>query len=406
MPAALAFLRPAFLAENPRLAAFALLATASSAFGQTFFLGLFGDRVRAAFELSHSHYGLIYAAATLASAALLLRYGALTDRWSLARQSVLAVSVLAVGCLLLAGAHHVTALWGGFLLVRFGGQAMLSHIGMTTAGRYFERNRGKVVAFAASGYPISEALAPPLAVALLLWAGWRGTWVAAALVLLVLILPAMLWLGRGAEHPQDHAARRPGGLRGLTRAQVLREPGFYRLLPAILAGPFIVTALLFHQSELALLKGWGGDALAVAFVAYGLGHLASLAFAGNLVDRIGAQRSLPFALAPMILGLACLASFVAAWVPWVFLGLLGFSQGAINTTLGAIWPERYGITHIGAIRSTAQTVMVVSTAASPVLLGLAFDAGVSAAAVAWAFVFATLAAGVLAARVPPDPQRR
>ncbi len=156
----------------------------------------------------------------------------------------------------------------------------------------------------------------------------------------------------------------------------MRDRGFYLLLPASLAVPFIVTALFFHQGAIATLKGWSLEEFARAFISYGAGHLLSLLLAGILIDRMGAQRLLPAALMPLLAGLVVLGVGEVDWTPWAFLGLLGLSQGAMNATLGALWPERYGVRHIGAIRSVMQAIMVLSTAMAPVALGLLLDAGV------------------------------
>ena len=85
------------------------------------------------------------------------------------------------------------------------------------------------------------------------------------------------------------------------------------------------------------------------------------------------------------------------WTPWLFLGLLGLSQGAMNATLGALWPERYGVRHIGAIRSVMQAIMVLSTAVAPVALGLLLDVGVGIAGLAALLAVYTAAAAALAA---------
>jgi MFS family permease len=364
-----------FLQENPSLALFALLATASSGFGQTFLLGLFGDQIRGAFDLSHSAYGLTYSLATLCSAALLLKFGSLLDRWSLSRVTLMALMVLSAGCLMLGLSRYLWMLALGFLLVRFGGQAMLSHIGMTTAGRYFTRHRGKVVAFGASGFPLSEALLPLLIAALVASIGWRGSWMVSAGIVLAVLLPCMLWLSRDATHPQATTGNGASDSPGWTRSEVLRDRGFYLLLPSSLAVPFIVTALFFHQGAITALKGWSLEEFARAFLSYGAGHLASLLLAGILIDRVGAQRLLPFSLMPLLASLVVLGISDAIWAPWLFLGLLGLSQGAMNATLGALWPERYGVRHIGAIRSVMQAIMVLSTALAPVALGLLLDTG-------------------------------
>lgn len=113
---------PAFTQENPPLALYALLATASSGFGQTFFVSVFGASLRHEFALSNSAYGLTYGVATLCSAALLIRVGALADHWALTRVTTLALILLASGCMVLGSAAHWVVLIPGFLLIRLGGR--------------------------------------------------------------------------------------------------------------------------------------------------------------------------------------------------------------------------------------------------------------------------------------------
>ena len=47
----------AFLIENRRFLGFGLACTLASNFGQTFFIALFGDHIRADFGFSHSDFG-------------------------------------------------------------------------------------------------------------------------------------------------------------------------------------------------------------------------------------------------------------------------------------------------------------------------------------------------------------
>jgi len=133
---------------------------------------------------------------------------------------------------------------------------------------------------------------------------------------------------------------------------------------------------MFHQVAIAEIQGWSLQLVAAAFSAYASGHLAALFFAGSVVDRIGAGRSLPISLIPMTAGMLILAFFSHAWVAMVYLGLVGITQGFAATSAGAIWAERYGVTHLGSIRSMAQSTMVVATSIAPVLLGSLLDAGV------------------------------
>lgn len=395
---------------------FGILAMASSGFGQTFFISVFGSELRGAFDLSHTVYGTLYSAATLCSAILLVRAGTWADRWPLARVSTLAFALLALGCALIGFAPHVAVLALGFFLIRFGGQGMSAHIGITTAGRYFTANRGKAVAITACGIPLAEAVLPPAGALLLALGGWRLPWLVAVAVLLLAVIPLARYLAHHSGQP-PHARTTSNenspntGRRDFTRAEALRDPGMYMLLPAVLASPFIVTALLFHQAAVAELRGWSMEWVATAFTAYAVGHLGMLLLSGPIVDRIGAHRWLPLALLPTAAGLALLALASATWVIFGYLGLLGVSVGAIATVNGALWPERYGTTHLGAIRAVAQAAMVVSTAAAPILLGFVLDLGWSVATIGSALAAFTLAAAALAALAPypgtdrttPDP---
>lgn len=388
--------------ENPRLAAFALLATASSGFGQTFFFSVFGSGIRETFGLQNSTYGLIYSLATLAAAVLLLKLGPLVDRWSLNRITILAVSILVVGCLIIAVAPHWLLLIPGFLLARLGGQGLLGHIGLSTAGRYFRKNRGRIMALTAGGFPIAEAILPLSAGLILAISGWRTPWFVSAGILVAILLPLLLFLSRHAAHPvsvshgdtDEYDA--PKEHLAFNRSQVLRDPGFYLILPAALIVPFTVTAVLFHQSAFAEIRGWTTEQVGLAFTGFAAGHIVSLFFGGPLVDRIGAQRALSYGLIPIFCSMLVLGLTEFAWTPNLYLALCGISLGFIGAAGGAIWPERYGVRHIGAIRSVAQASMVFSTALSPILVGVLLDVGVATTGIGVLFAVLVLVSAVLA----------
>ena len=126
-------------------------------------------------------------------------------------------------------------------------------------------------------------------------------------------------------------------------------------------------------------RGWTMDMLAKGFSLYAACHLGALFAAGPLVDRLGAARFLPSALLPIITGLVLLSLFPAPIILYLYLGLVGATQGLSATASGAIWAERYGTLHLGAIRSMNQAIMVVSTAASPILVGFVLDRGAGVA---------------------------
>lgn len=393
------------LLNHPRLLAFGVVLTGLSSFGQTFLISLFGGHVREALELGNTGYGLIYSLATLASAVTLVRAGRVVDTRDLRLVTAGVLATAAAGCALLAGAHGVLVLLVAFYLLRLSGQGMMVHVAQTTMGRYFRAERGRAVSIAMLGLPLAEALMPMTLVAATGLLGWRTTWLAAAVVLAVAMVPLALWLLRGhservATWQAEVDATASDEARDGTdwrRRDVLRHPVFYALMPAIMGPPLIVTALFFHQVPVAEAKGWGLDWLASSFLAFGAAHVVGLVLAGPLVDRLGARRLVPLLLVPMLLALLTLALVPGSWAAPVYLFLMGMSAGTAGTLMGALWAELYGTRHLGAIRALAQAVMIMTTAVSPVLAGALLDAGMAPTTLALVLAGYTLAAFLLAA---------
>ena len=395
---------------------FGFLLTFGSSAGQTFFISLFAGDVQAELGLSHGDFGGLYGLATLASAGTLLWLGKLADRFDPVQLGVLALATSAGFSVLMAGAE--SALWLAIALfgLRLGGQGMTSHLAMTAISRWFSRERGRALSIVNLGFPAGEALLPSLVVLLLGLMTWRQVWVATALALVLLLIPAVLWLGReaqkrGLDRPQPQKSpERAASPVSWTRKQVLRDFRFYALLPGILAPPFIVTGVLFHQVQLVEVKGWTIAGFAACYPLYAASAMVVSLCSGWLIDRYGALRMLPFYLLPLSAGLALLGIGDAALVAPVFMTLMGCTAGSAVMVMGAVWAELYGTAHLGAIRALSVSLLVLATAIAPGAMGWLMDRGVtlelqfalmSAYAFACALGLALLVPGMWAARQPP-----
>lgn len=366
-----------FIAENARwLAAGALLSFCSS-FGQTFFIALSGPALRDELGLSHGAWGGVYTLGTVAAAAMLTLSGGLADRFRIRILAALTLLLLAAASASMALVDGVVALTVVVFALRLLGQGWCSHLAFTAMGRWFNAQRGRAVAFAAMGFSLGEATLPIIFVKASAALGWRGTWIAFA-VLLILAIAPLLWLLSRERTPRQLAETdATPGMMGLhwTRAQALRHWTFWALAPGLLAPPFIGTAVFFHHAHLAQVKGWSLTTVAAAFPAYSLATVLCSFAAAWAVDRFGARRLLPFYQAPLGAGVLLMALWDAPAAVFAGFALLGVTQGAAVAVLGALWPEVYGTRHIGAIRGTAVSMMVVATAAGPGLTGALLDAG-------------------------------
>jgi MFS family permease len=396
-----------FLRLNaPWLAAGALLSFSSS-FGQTFFIAVFAGEIRADYGLSHGQWGGIYSLATMASAAVMVFAGGVTDRIRVRWIGLAVYAGLALAALVMAGAHAVWVLGIAVFLLRLMGQGMMSHTAYTAMARWFVASRGRAVAVAGLGVAAGEALLPLAFVALLGLYDWRALWVGIAVALL--LLAPLLWrLLRSERTPQSFAAE-PGGAgmdgRMWTRGAMLGHWLFWAMLPAILGPPMWNTAFFFHQVHIAEVKDWGHPALVAMFPLYTAAAVGGMVVSGGLIDRFGAGRLAGVYLLPLAAGYAVFALWQGIPAGALALLLIGVSVGVHNTMAAAFWAEYYGTAHLGTIRAATGAVMVLGTAIGPAVTGALIDRGVDfpaqALAIAGYFLAASLLAGFGALRAAP-----
>jgi MFS family permease len=397
------------LRQQAPLLGFGALFCFTSSFGQTFFIAVFGGAIRESFEIGHGAFGAAYSAATLASAVTLIWLGKLVDSVPPARLALLTVLGLALGSLAMSFAAGLVGLALTFYLLRLFGQSMSTHIAVSVLAKRFSAARGRAISLATMGVAASEIVMPPLAV-LALEIGWRWGWRGFAVLLVVVILPALLKLLAVADRrpvtdepaigytPPPVASRRQG--------EVLRDWRFWLMVPGLLAGSMIVTGMFFHHVHIVAAKGWSLAHFAATFTVYAVGSITASLTSGWLVDRLGARRPLVFF--PLILAWGCLLlalgdSFALAVGMML---LFGVTSGGQSTTVNALWAELYGTAHIGGIRSLAMALMVFGSAVSPIIFGTVFDLGISVEAVAVASALYAAFAGMLfiPALRPPKAQ--
>ena len=73
---------------------------------------------------------------------------------------------------------------------------------------------------------------------------------------------------------------------------------------------------------------------------------------------------------------------------FLFLGLVGISNGLANVLGSSTWAEIYGVRYIGSIKALTTALMVFSTAFGTALFGLLIDQGYSIEQIAFvSFVY-------------------
>ena len=367
-----------FLRDNARWLAGGFLLTFFSSFGQTFFISLSAGNIREEYGLSHGGFGTLYMVATLGSALTLPYLGQIVDRYSVRKVAMLIVPMLALATVSMALSGHIVQLVVTIYLLRLFGQGMMTHTAFTAMGRWFSAQRGRAVSVVTLGHNAGEAVFPLIFVTLATWVGWRNSWLFAAALLLVAALPAIVSLIAIERAPRatDPVPRVSHG-RDWTRAEVVRDPVFYLLLLGVMAPGFIATTIFFHQVYLVDLRDWSIEIFASSFTVMALMTIGFALVSGQLIDRFSGVALLPGFLLPLAAACFVLGSFEGQWSAFAFMALLGVSNGFSSTLFGSIWPEIYGIRHLGSIRALTVAIMVFATAMGPGLTGFLIDKGVS-----------------------------
>ena len=409
------FIKRILLATTPELS-LGLFLIFSSSVGQTFFISLFSGEIRNAFNLSHGMFGILYSVATLTSATLFFWLGKLTDQFNLTVLGLITLGILSGFSFLLSSAETLHILFLSLLGLRLFGQSMISHIAVTAMARWFSKKRGRALSIALMGHPIGEALLPSLITFFLFQYTWREIWIGIGTCIIIIFLPLVYWLGRHLKSNNHDSSNN-----GLTkskkklidswnRSQVLKDLRFYQVLPGLLASPFIVTGVFFHQIHLIETKSWSITLLASSYPFFALSVIGVTFGAGWIIDRFGTVHLLRFFLLPLAFGLLLIVATDKAFAIPIFMILMGASAGSATIIISTLWVELYGINYLGSIRSMFFSMVVLATSISPALIGLLLDTGVTLEIQFIIFtiyificsiIFAILTPNLLIARSPP-----
>ena len=384
--------------REPRALAFGFMQSSAATVGQTFVIALFLPSIKAELGIGDAQAAGFFTIATLASAAAISAAGRWIDHVDLLRYSAASAAVLVAGCIAAAFATSPVLFLLALFALRFGGNGLLNHIALTSAARYFARDRGKALSLVASGFSFGEA-ALGIAVAFLLDAfGRRASFIAIGAVAGVLALISIALVRdhaafRRIEH-SPHTADAAGGAR-VRRRDVAPRSFFALCAPLFLATPLVITAFVFHLGVIAAAKGLTLQWFAVSFVAFAVTRVASSIAVGPAIDRYGSDALFAAHLLPFCVGVALLAAGDGAWVAPAYWILTGITGGLAATLQVAVIAEHVPASRLGRARSVLASGTIVAAAAGPALYGALLGAEVRVEHLLWGSVAAMLAATVL-----------
>ena len=161
----------------------------------------------------------------------------------------------------------------------------------------------------------------------------------------------------------------------------------------MLAMPWIATGIFVYQSFISESKMWNIYTIPKAFMIYSVASIITLFLSGFLVDKFSSRKLIPLMNIPLILAMFVLTYYQQEVSAYIFLGLVGVSNGLANVLGSSTWAEIYGVKFIGSIKALTTALMVFSTAFGTALFGFLIDRGFSIeliALVSFIYIFISL----------------
>ncbi len=366
-----------------RILALASVTASLTGPGQTIGVSVFVDHFIVDLGISRSQVSAAYLVGTLVAALGLPMVGRKIDRVGV--RTAMAAIGFAFGVALvgMAGVSGFVALTIGFFAIRFTGQGSLALVSNVAVTHWFDKKRGTALGIFSTAMAIMMALIP-VGLNLVIEAySWRTAWIAAAVVIWVVVIPIARW--GMIDHPSD-VGQRPDGTdvvtgetdtvstrTSLDRSQAIRTGRFWIVVAASGTVGMLSTALNFHQISMMSEAGLSATEAAVMFLPQVIGAALSGLFFGFLADRMTGRSLIPITMGLLALSMfltLVLAPGVAVIIYAIALGAAGGSSRTVTATLLPRW---FGVGHIGAIQGTAFLVTVGATAVGPVLFSLAKD---------------------------------
>ena len=358
---------------------FGFIFTFFSSFGQSFFLGLFNSSIRDALSISHGQFGSIYASATLLSSFILIWLGKKIDDVNAIKFAFFVIISLSISSFLFSKINSIVFLFFAIFLMRLFGQGLMSHTATTTVSRYFDKSRGKALSTAWLGLSSAEFLLPVAIVYLLTILDWRDLWVSFSLLIILFLSVSSVFLIRkldiNSRETENKNNENENKIKQWKRSEVLKDYKFYIICGNLLAMPWIFTGFAVFQSFVQSSKEWGPYVIAQSFMAYSILSVITLFVTGFLIDKFTSRKLLIFTNIPLMLATLILIFFDNPFSSFIFLGLMGITNGFANVLGSSTWAELYGVKFIGGIKAMTSALMVFSTAFGTALFGFLIDKG-------------------------------
>jgi MFS family permease len=373
------------------------LANTASAFSLASTMSVFLKPLTADLGVSRGVFSLLRSGEGLIAAFLAPVIGTLMDRYGGRWLMVFGAIIASLGYIVLSYVDNFSQ----FSLVRLSlitiGDSFMGYIVVNLAiAHWFSRQRGRALALTSMGIGFAKVVMPVLAASLIVWLGWRQTWLVFGVVTLVLVVgPALLIVRRSPEdmglHPDGALAAAPKdeathSAKTLsitqqaardniewTRNEALHTQTFWLLVITFGISSIGVTGLNLHVFPYVNDLGHPPVVAATVMSVIASMQLASPIAWGILAERIDTRFAamLRFVVQGIGLGLAIMTDNLFCLYAGFF--LYGIGLGGNMVLPDILWANYFGRRSLGKVRGLGLLISQTVAALGPPFFGFLFD---------------------------------
>ncbi len=358
------------------------LACFFSAPGQTYFISGFTDIYVNELKLDRSSVSSLYSLATLIAGLVIFSVGKLSDRFGNKKTTLFVALFLGAACFWNSFNTSLMTVFIGFFLGRFFGAGAITFLPSLLLPHWFYRKRAFAFSLMSMGSVLASSAVPVLNAWLLSTISWQAVWRVWGLGLLAVFLPAVYFFL--FDQPGDIGLTPDfsGGIIGAdssaakdssyTPREALRTFPFWGMTFCQMVLPLVGTGVSFHLVSIYLSKG-----LPPQYAALSLSLLALVSFpvtllAGRVLDRFK-QHHVAALISLLELAALIFMFFARSAALAVLFSLAhGCAMGIQSVSSGIVWPDYFGMKHLGTIRGYAMAGLVIGSAFGPLPLGILY----------------------------------
>ena len=380
------------------IVAVGFLAHIASAFSISSTLSVFLKPLSSDLGVSRGVFSLIRSGEVLIGAVAAPLVGTVLDRhggkWLMAAGGVIS----GIGFLLLGQARDFWQfLFVRWLLISPGDSLMGQMVVSVSISRWFVRMRGRALAFAGMGHGLAKVGMPLFAASLIVYVGWRGTWVVFGLLTLALVVgPSLLFMrrrpedmgllpdGGAAAQPEGEApANKSGSARtrpsttddvAWSRSEALHTPAFWLIVVTFGVAHVGVSGLNLHVFSFVTDQGHSEMVAALVMSTIAFTQFSTPIVWGLLAERSNIGRLIMAKFLIQAAGILLALSSPGLLPLYAGFFLYGIGMGGTAILAEMIWANYFGRVSLGKIRGLGSLLTHAFSAGGPPFFGFLFDA--------------------------------